>query len=132
MKKRKTIYLSRLKPNISVYVKSDEDEFEYFKNEALKKSSFFKRIDITEIMREMKCGNRCEIKYIYVGTERKMKTRLILYKLTESQLKSSTDKSAKNAQKKSIKKSENTTSQTVFYILGICYQQTALRSNVAA
>lgn len=108
IEKREAFYVSRLKPNIAVYIESNEEELEYFKSGTLKKSSLFKRIDIIEIMRGLRYGERYEIKDVYVGTERKMKTRLILYKLTKQQLKKRSEKSAKNAKKKGLKKRAST------------------------
>jgi len=51
-------------------------------------------------MKQMGEGDRYEIKDVYVGKARTLKTRLILYKLTTDQLKKRTEKSVKNAKKK--------------------------------
>ena len=84
IEKKKAFYISRLKSNIAVYIKSNE--IEYYKNGTPKKSSLFKRIYISEIMKQMSDGEHYEIKNIYVGEGKKLKTRLILYKLTSDQL----------------------------------------------
>lgn len=106
IERRKAFYISRLKSNIAVYMKNEE--LEYFKNGTPKKSSLFKRIDIAEIMRGLKYGQRYEIKDIYVGMHRKMKTRLILYRLTEAQLKKRSESIAKIDRKKCIKRKAKT------------------------
>ncbi|WP_308011369.1 IS4 family transposase [Clostridium tagluense] len=104
---REAFFISRLKPNIAVYI--DNEDIEYYKNGAPQKSSLFKRIYISDIMKQMGEGDRYEIKDVYVGKEKTLKTRLILYKLTNDQLKKRTEKSVKNAKKKGIEKSDNTT-----------------------
>jgi len=103
---REAFYISRLKPNIAVYI--ENKDIEYYKNGTPKKSSLFNRIYISDIMKQMGDGERYEIKDVYVGKEKTLKTRLILYKLTNEQLKKRTKKSVKNAKKKGIEKSDNT------------------------
>ncbi|MBW9159777.1 IS4 family transposase, partial [Clostridium tagluense] len=103
---REAFYISRLKPNIAVYI--ENKDIEYYKNGSPKKSSLFKRIYISDIMKQMVEGDRYEIKDVYVGKEKSLKTRLILYKSTNDQLKKRTEKSVKNAKKKGIEKSDNT------------------------
>lgn len=106
VEKKEAFYISRLKPNIAVYI--ENDNIEYYKNGVPKKSSLFKRIYISDIMKQMDYWERYEIKGVYVGKEKALKTRLILYKLTKDQLKKRTEKSEKNAKKKGIEKSDNT------------------------
>ncbi len=86
----------------------DNENIEHYKNGTPKKSSLFKRIYISDIMKQMGEGQRYEIKDVYVGKEKSLKTRLILYKLTNEQLKKRTEKSVKTAKKKGIEKSDNT------------------------
>jgi hypothetical protein len=78
-----------------VYI--ENSDIEYYKNGTPKKSSLFKRIYISDIMKN---GERYEIKGVYVGQERKLKTRLILYKLTKYQLEKRSEKCNKNAKRK--------------------------------
>jgi molecular chaperone GrpE (heat shock protein) len=106
IEKREAFYISRLKPNIAVYI--ENNDIEYYKNGTPKKSSLFKRIYISDIMNEMSEGERYEIKNAYIGKEKTLKTRLILYKLTKEQLKKRLEKCTKNAKKKGIEKSDNT------------------------
>lgn len=68
IEKRDTFYISRLKPNIAVYI--ENDDIEYYKNGTPKKSSLFKRIYISDLMKEMEYGKLYEIKDVYVGKEK--------------------------------------------------------------
>jgi len=120
---REAFYISRLKPNIAVYI--ENNDIEYYKNGTPKKSSLFKRIYISDIMKEMGPGERYEIQDIYVGKEKTLKTRLILYKLTNQQLKKRTEKSVKDAKKKGIEKSNNT-----IELLGISIYITNIKKEV--
>ena len=49
LEKREAFYISRLKPNIAVYI--ENDDIEYYKNGAPRKSSLFKRIYISDVMK---------------------------------------------------------------------------------
>lgn len=104
--KRKALYISRLKPNIAVYIKNNN--IQYYKNGEPKKSSFFKRIDLKDIMKNMQPGEMFEIPEALIGRDKKLQTRLIIYKLTPEQLAERTEKSEYTAKKKGIVKSENT------------------------
>ena len=106
IEKREAFYISRLKPNIAVYIESND--IEYYKNGAPKKSSLFKRIFISEIMKQMSDGEHYEIKDAYIGREKKLKPRIILYKLTKEQLEKRSEKCKQNAKKKGIEKNDNT------------------------
>jgi hypothetical protein len=106
IEKRAAFYISRLKPNIAVYIESND--IKYYKNGTPKKSSLFKKIYIHDIMKQMSDGEHYEINDVYIGTEKKLKTRLILYKLTSEQLEKRSEQCKKNAKKKGIKKSNKT------------------------
>jgi len=106
LEKRKAFYISRLKPNIAVYIESND--IAYYKNGTPKKSSLFKRIYICDIMKQMNTGEHYEIDDAYIGQGKKLKARLILYKLTSEQLRKRLQKCEKNAKKKGVKKSDNT------------------------
>ena len=73
VEKREAFYISRLKPNIAVYI--ENDNIEYYKNGVLRKSSLFKRIYISDIMKQMIAGERYEIKNVYVGKEKTLKRK---------------------------------------------------------
>ena len=123
LEKREAFYVSRLKPNIAVYV--ENNNIEYYKNGTPRKSSLFKRIYISDIMKQMSNGERYEIKDVYVGKDKTLKTRLILYKLTKEQLKKRSEKCEKNAKKKGIEKSDNT-----IELLGISIYITNIEESV--
>ena len=106
IEKREAFYISRLKPNIAVYI--EINDIEYYKNGTPKKSSLFKGIYISDIMKQMSNGEHYEINDVYIGQKKKLKTRLILYKLTNEQLEKRSRKCKKNAKKKGIEKSNNT------------------------
>ena len=84
LEKRKSFYVSRLKSNIAVYIESNN--IEYYRNGTPKKSSLFKRIYICDIMKQMNAGEHYEINDAYIGQGKKLKARLVLYKLTSEQL----------------------------------------------
>lgn len=99
-------YVSRLKPNVAVYV--ENADVEYYKNGQVKKSTMYKRIDLADISNDMTPGETLELKEVFIGRLEKKKERLIIYKLTDEQLKERKLKVEKTAKKKGIKKSENT------------------------
>jgi hypothetical protein len=99
-------YISRLKPNIAVYV--ENDNVQYYKNGLVKKSSIFKRINLKEIMSTMEPGKMSDLGDVLIGRDSKYKTRLVLYRLTEKQLLERTKKTLQTAKKKGIQKSANT------------------------
>lgn len=98
--KRKALYISRLKPNIAVYIKNNN--IQYYKNGGPKKSSLLTRIDLKDIMKKMKLGEMFEIDEALIGRDKQLKTRLIIYKLTSEQLAERTEKSEYTAKKKGI------------------------------
>lgn len=102
---KKALYISRLKPNIAVYITNND--IEYYKNGKPKKSSYFKRIDIKDIMKNMQHGEMFEITEVNIGRDKKLPARLLIYKLTQEQLAVRTEKSEYTAKKKGIIKSEN-------------------------
>lgn len=106
IEKKEAFYISRLKPNISVYVKNDK--IEYYKNGIPKKSSLYRRIFINDIMKKMDEGTYLEMGEVFLGKEKELKTRLVVYKLTKEQLEKRKKKSEKTAKKKGITKSKNT------------------------
>lgn len=99
-------YISRLKPNIAVYVKSED--VEYYKNGKPRKSTLFKRTSLLDIANKMYEGEILEIDEVFVGRIEKRKERLIIYKLTNEQLKKRKEKLEYTAKKKGITKSVNT------------------------
>jgi len=104
--KKDAFYISRLKPNIAIYI--DNDDIEYFASGISKKTSLYKRIYLQDIMKEMEEGETRELSNVYVGRDEKLKTRLIIYKLTKEQLEERKKDVEKKAKKKGIVKSKNT------------------------
>ncbi len=103
---KKASYVSRLKPNVAVYI--ENEDVQYYKNGQMKKSTMYKRIDLSDIANDMAGGEILELKEVFIGRLEKRKERLVLYKLTNEQLKERKLKVEKTAKKKGIKKSENT------------------------
>jgi hypothetical protein len=103
---KEAFYISRLKPNVSIYV--DNSDIEYFGNGIPKIASLYKRIHIQDVMKEMNEGEIHELSDVYIGRETKLKTRLIIYKLTKEQLEKRRKDVAKKAKKKGVTKSKNT------------------------
>jgi IS4 transposase len=103
---KRASYVSRLKPNVAVYV--ENKDVQYYKNGKVKKSTLYKRIDLSEIAKDIPGGGVLELKEVYLGRIEKRKERLIIYKLTDEQLEERKAKVEKTAKKKGITKSENT------------------------
>lgn len=106
MEDKKSFYLSRIKPNIAVYVRNEN--IEYLKNGQPRKSSIYKRLFLKDIANRMQEGQIKEIQDAFVGRTEKRRVRLVIYKLTQNQFKDRKEKVFKNAKKKGIKKSANT------------------------
>ncbi|WP_254909264.1 IS4 family transposase [Clostridium tyrobutyricum] len=106
MEDKKSFYLSRIKPNIAVYVRNEN--IEYLKNGQPRKSSIYKRLFLKDIANRMQEGQIKEIPDAFVGRTEKRRVRLVIYKLTQNQFKDRKEKVFKNAKKKGIKKSANT------------------------
>jgi hypothetical protein len=99
-------YLSRLRSNIKVYTKNKSPE--YIKNGQIKKQSIYQKVDLKEIMSDLKPGKTMELDDAYIGDNEKLKTRIIIYKLTDKQLKERIKKNSEKEKKKSITISERT------------------------
>jgi hypothetical protein len=83
-------YISRLKPNVAVYLKNED--IEYYKNGNPKKETIFKRTDLIDIASKINDGEILEIEEAFVGKVEKRKERLLIYKLTKEQLKKRKEK----------------------------------------
>ncbi|MFL0198811.1 transposase, partial [Clostridium sp. WILCCON 0269] len=123
MENKKSFYVSRLKPNIAVYVKNEN--VEYLKNGQPRKSSVYKRLFLKDVASKMQEGQIKEIPDAFVGRTEKRKVRLIIYKLTKSQFKERKEKVFRNAKKKGIKKSANTID-----LMGITIYMTNISNNI--
>ncbi len=83
IEERGAFYVSRLKVNVRVYEKNGN--MERFKDGKVKKQSLYKEIDIEAIMDRLEPGEIIELPEVYLGRDKKLRTRLLIYKLTEEQ-----------------------------------------------
>ncbi|WP_134698730.1 IS4 family transposase [Ammoniphilus sp. YIM 78166] len=79
-------FISRIKPKTYVFTRNS-GEVQYLLDGRVKKSSLYNPINLKQMMDSMKSGEVKEIPEVLIGREKKLKTRLILYKLTDEQLK---------------------------------------------
>ncbi|MGW5982977.1 IS4 family transposase [Bacillus mycoides] len=104
MDQRGGYYISRLKLNNMVYIKNEFPE--YFRNGTAKKQSQYIKIDLENIMNTLKPGQVYEIADPYIGKDKKLFTRVIIYRLTEKQLRERKKKQVYKESKKGITYSE--------------------------
>ena len=76
-------YISKLKSTTSLYEKNKDEDIKLKKNGSIIKSSEFKKIDIFEIIKPLADGETIELKNIYIGSKKELKSRLIITKLSE-------------------------------------------------
>ncbi|GAB6512739.1 hypothetical protein bcgnr5386_15290 [Bacillus cereus] len=84
MDQRGVYYIPRLKLNNRIYVKNEFPE--YFRNGTIKKQYQYIKVDLEHIMDTLKSGQSYEIKEAYFGKDKKLFTRVIMYRFTEKQL----------------------------------------------
>lgn len=101
---RGVYYISRLKLNNMVYIKNEFPE--YFRNGTVKKQSQYIKVDLEHIMNTLKPGQVYEITDAYIGKDKKLFTRVIIYRLTEKQLRERKKKQVYTENKKGITYSE--------------------------
>ncbi|SDZ41181.1 IS4 family transposase [Bacillus sp. 166amftsu] len=104
MDQRGVYYISRLKLNNMVYIKNEFPE--YFRNGTIKKQSQYIKVDLEQIMNTLKPGQVHEITDGYIGKDKKLFTRVIMYRLTEKQLHERMKKQVYTESKKGITYSE--------------------------
>lgn len=104
MDQRGVYYISRLKLNNMVYIKNKFPE--YFRNGTVKKQSQYIKLDLENIMNTLKPGQVYEITDAYIGKDKKLFTRVIIYRLTEKQLRERKEKQVYTESKKGITYSE--------------------------
>ncbi len=104
MDQRGVYYISRLKLNNMVYIKNEFPE--YFRNGTVKKQSQYITVDLEHIMNTLKPGQVYEITDAYIGKDKKLFTRVIIYRLTEKQLGERKKKQVYTESKKGITYSE--------------------------
>jgi hypothetical protein len=104
MDQRGVYYISRLKLNNMVYIKNEFPE--YFRNGTVKKQSQYIKVDLEHTMNTLKPGQVHEITDGYIGNDKKLFTRVIMYRLTEKQLHERMKKQVYTESKKGITYSE--------------------------
>ncbi|PEI90055.1 IS4 family transposase [Bacillus pseudomycoides] len=112
-------FISRLKLNARIYQKNREPE--YFQNGTIKKHSEYIQLDMEQFIDQLQSGETYEIPEIYIGMYQKLPARLILYKLTETQMKRRQKDLASKEHKKQItyKERSKRLSAINFYITNI-------------
>lgn len=76
-------YISRLKLNTRIYIQNPEPE--YFKNGTLKKQTEYIQLDMAHMMSELAYGETVEIPEAYIGKNQKLRARVIIHRLTDTQ-----------------------------------------------
>jgi hypothetical protein len=97
----KAYYISKLKSTTTIYVKNENPEI--MSNGKVKKTSLYKKVDIEEIVKPLAEGETIEILDIYIGKINKIKTRLIVTKLTKECKAKREEKFKKDVKKKKKK-----------------------------
>ncbi|MED1407447.1 IS4 family transposase, partial [Bacillus mycoides] len=112
-------FISRLKLNTRIYQKNSEPE--YFQNGTLKKHSEYIQLDMEKFIDQLQSGETYEIPEIYIGMYQKLPARLILYKLTDTQITRRQQDLASKEHKKQItyKERSKRLSAINFYITNI-------------
>ena len=78
---KNAFYISKLKSGTSLYKKNPDVKTR--KDGSIIKSSEYKKIDIFEIIKPLADGETIELKDIYIGSKKELKSRLIITKLSE-------------------------------------------------
>lgn len=112
-------FISRLKLNTRIYQKNKEPE--YFHNGTIKKHSEYIQLNMEQFIDQLQPGETYAIPEIYIGMYQKLPARLILYKLTETQMKRRQKDLASKEHKKQISYKERSKrlSAINFYITNI-------------
>ncbi|MGG0260722.1 IS4-like element IS231O family transposase [Bacillus mycoides] len=98
MDQRGTYYISRLKLNTNVYVKNPNPE--YFKNGDIKKQTEYMKVNLEMMVGRLLPGETYEVGNVYVGDQKVLFARLVLYRLTEQQLRERRKKQIESEKKK--------------------------------
>jgi hypothetical protein len=97
---RGAFYVSRLKINVRVYLKNET--VERFKDGKVKKGSLYTEVDLEAIMDQLQPGEIMEIPEAYLGRDKKICTRLLIYKLIAAQTQERLRIRAQNEKKKGV------------------------------
>ncbi|WP_028777279.1 IS4 family transposase [Shimazuella kribbensis] len=122
MDQRGAFYISRLKLNNRIYQKNPEPA--YFQDGTLKKQTEYLPLDLEEIMNRMQPEETVEIQDTYIGRDKKLPARVILYRLTETQVQKRRKDQAYKEKKKGVKYSEKSKRLTGInvYITNIAWE----------
>jgi len=98
--KKEAYFLSRLKLNTRIYYRNPNPE--KFRNGTVKKHTEFIRIDVEQFLETLQPGETIELPKVYIGMYEKLPARVILYRLTEQQMRSREKDITKKEKKKGI------------------------------
>ncbi len=98
MDQRGTYFISRLKLNTNVYIKNPNPVF--FHNGTIKKQTEYIKIDLQMMIERLLPGETYEVGHVYVGDQKVLFARLVLYRLTEQQLRERRKKQIESEKKK--------------------------------
>ncbi len=122
MDQRGVSYVSRLKLNNRIYQKNPEPN--YFQDGSLKKQTEYLPLDLEEIMHQMQPGETVESRDAYIGKDKKLPARVVLYRLTNVQVQKRRKDQAYKEKKKGVKYSEKSKRLTEInvYITNIAWE----------
>lgn len=117
--KQQAYYVSRLKLNTRVYQKNEHPET--FCNGNVKKQSEYLQLSMESVMEELQPGETKEISDVYIGMHQKLPARLVVYRLTEIQMRKRDKDQVVREKKKGITYSERSKKLSAmnFYITNI-------------
>ncbi|PEF37841.1 IS4 family transposase [Bacillus wiedmannii] len=98
MDQRGTYFISRLKLNTNVYIKNPNPAF--FHNGAIKKQTEYVKVNLQMMIERLSPGETYEVGNVYVGDQKVLFARLVLYRLTEKQLRERRKKQMESEKKK--------------------------------
>jgi len=81
---REAYYVSRLKLNTRVYQKNENPE--YFRDGTIKKKSEYLQLSMEDVLERLQPGETLEIPDVYIGMYEKLPARLVVYRLTDTQI----------------------------------------------
>jgi hypothetical protein len=116
---KEAYYISRLKLNTRVYQRNENPE--YFRDGTLKKKSEYLSLSMEDIMECLQPGETLEVPDVYIGMYEKLPARLVVYRLTETQIKKRDKDQEIREKKKGITYSERSKKLSAlnFYITNI-------------
>ncbi|KIV60161.1 IS4 family transposase [Aneurinibacillus migulanus] len=106
MQSKGAYYLSRLKLTTTIY--QEEQEPTASSKKGKKSKPVYTKIDLEGIMEQLEPGDVYELPNVYVGSQERLSTRLIIYKCTEEQTQKRLKDRAIREKKKGITYTERT------------------------